>query len=74
MKRRLASVLCATMATLVAIGVLYKFGANLLTVAFALVLLSCPVWVVWMSLRLSRQTHHDIQNAVGKELDSRKRF
>ncbi|VWC92477.1 hypothetical protein BCO18430_03343 [Burkholderia contaminans] len=73
MKRRIASVLCATIATLVAIGVLYRYGVNPLSVVLALVLLSCPVWVVWMSLRLSRQTSRDIQDAVGKERDSRKK-
>ncbi|RQP27731.1 hypothetical protein [Burkholderia ubonensis] len=73
MKRRLASVLCAAIATLVAIGVLYKFGVSLLSVVLALVLLSCPVWVIWMSLRLSRQTNHDIHDAVTKELGSRKK-
>ncbi|WP_232458214.1 hypothetical protein [Burkholderia ubonensis] len=73
MKRRMASVLCATVATLVAIGVLYRYGVSLLSVALALVLLSCPVWVVWMSLRLSRQTDHEVRDAIRKELDSRKK-
>ncbi|KVT55532.1 hypothetical protein WK54_17040 [Burkholderia ubonensis] len=69
----MASVLCATVATLVAIGVLYRYGVSLLSVALALVLLSCPVWVVWMSLRLSRQTDHEVRDAIRKELDSRKK-
>lgn len=73
MKRRMASVLCASVATLVAIGVLYRYGVSLLSVALALVLLSCPVWVVWMSLRLSRQTDHEVRDAIRKELDSRKK-
>ncbi|MFA8357067.1 hypothetical protein ACEPT7_04155 [Burkholderia ubonensis] len=69
----MASVLCASVATLVAIGVLYRYGVSLLSVALALVLLSCPVWVVWMSLRLSRQTDHEVCDAIRKELDSRKK-
>ncbi|KVD97060.1 hypothetical protein WI90_33670 [Burkholderia ubonensis] len=69
----MASVLCASVATLVAIGVLYRYGVSLLSVALALVLLSCPVWVVWMSLRLSRQTDHEVRDAIRKELDSRKK-
>ncbi|WP_256218011.1 hypothetical protein [Burkholderia contaminans] len=73
MNRRMASVLCATFAAFVAIGVLYRYGVNLLSVAIALVLLSCPVWVVWMSLRLSRQADRDIQDAVRKARDSRKK-
>ncbi|KVS22093.1 hypothetical protein JQC70_35930 [Burkholderia contaminans] len=67
----MVSLFCATLATLVAIGVLYRYGISLLSVAIALVLLSCPVWVVWVSLRLSRQTNRDIQDAVRKNRDSR---
>lgn len=73
MKRRIASVLCATVALLVAIGVLYRYGVSLLSVTLALVLLSCPVWVIWMSLRLARQTDHEVRDAIEKELDSRKK-
>lgn len=73
MKRRTASMLCATVATLVAVWVLYRYGVSPLSVILALVLLSCPVWVVWMSLRLSRQTKHDVHDAVRKELNSRRK-
>jgi Flp pilus assembly protein TadB len=64
---------CAAVATLLAAAVLYWYGISLLSVLVALILLACPVWVIWLSLRLSRQTRRDIQAAVERELKSRRK-
>ncbi|MBN9092102.1 MULTISPECIES: hypothetical protein [Pandoraea] len=63
--------ICATLATLLAIAILYAYGISLLSVLVALLVLSCPVWVIWMSLRISRRTELDIHAAVDQELKSR---
>jgi Flp pilus assembly protein TadB len=47
---------CAAVATALAAAILYWYGISLFSVLVALILLACPVWVIWMSLRLSRQT------------------
>ncbi|WP_175817030.1 hypothetical protein [Burkholderia diffusa] len=70
--KRLAPRVCAAIAMLLAVGILYRYGASPLSIVIAVVLLSCPVWVVWMSLRLSRQSHQDVSEAVDRELKSRK--
>jgi len=63
--------ICAALATLLAAAIVYWFGISPLTILVALLLLSCPVVVVWVSLRLSRQCQQDIRNAVEGELKSR---
>lgn len=68
---RHATWFCAAVATLLAAGVLYWYGVSLFSVLIALILLSCPVWVIWMSLRLSQQTRREVEAAVERELKSR---
>ncbi len=70
---RHATWFCAAVAALLAAGVLYWYGVSLFSVLIALILLSCPVWVVWMSLRLSRQTRREVEAAVERELKSRRK-
>lgn len=62
---------CAVIATLLAFAVLYWFGISILTVLLAILLLSCPIVVVWVSWRLSRQCERDIQQAVERERKAR---
>ncbi|TPQ30648.1 hypothetical protein C2U69_30770 [Cupriavidus pinatubonensis] len=63
--------ICAALATLLAIVVVYWFGISPLTLLVAILLLSCPVVVVWVSWRLSRQCECDIQQAVERERKAR---
>lgn len=66
-----AAWLCAAVATLLAAAILYWYGISAFSALIALVLLSCPIWVIWMSLRLSQQTRQEVQAAVESELESR---
>lgn len=71
--KRFAIWFCAAVATLLAAAVLYLQGISLISVVIALILLACPVWVTWMSLRLSRQTTREVQAAVERALQSRRK-
>ncbi|MDC6177095.1 hypothetical protein [Ralstonia solanacearum] len=71
--KRAAAWSCAAIATLLAGGILYWYGISLVSVLVALILLACPVWVIWMSLRLSRQSRREIQAMVKRELDARRK-
>jgi Ca2+/Na+ antiporter len=62
--KRLAYRFCAFLATVVAVWVLYRYGMSPATLLLALLLLSCPVIVIWLSLRQARQTKRDIETAV----------
>jgi fatty acid desaturase len=64
---------CAAVATALAAAILYGYGISLFSVLVALILLACPVWVIWMSLRLSRQTRREVEAAVERELKSRRK-
>ena len=64
---------CAAVATALAAAILYWYGISLYSVLVALILLACPVWVIWMSLRLSRQTRREVEAAVERELKSRRK-
>ena len=64
---------CAAVATALAAAILYWYGLSLFSVLVALILLACPVWVIWMSLRLSRQTRREVEAAVERELKSRRK-
>ncbi|CAG2150756.1 MULTISPECIES: hypothetical protein [Ralstonia] len=64
---------CAAVATALAAAILYWYGISLFSVLVALILLACPVWVIWMSLRLSRQTRREVEAAVERELKSRRK-
>lgn len=68
-----AAWICAALATLLAAAVVYLFGITPLTLLIGLLLLSCPVAVVWIGLRLSRQCERDIRNAVEHELEEKRR-
>ena len=59
--------------TALAAAILYWYGISLFSVLVALILLACPVWVIWMSLRLSRQTRREVEAAVERELKSRRK-
>lgn len=59
--------ICAALATLLAIGIVYWFGISPLTILLAILLLSCPIVVIWVSVRLSRQCEQDIRQAVERE-------
>ena len=63
--------ICAFLAAGLAIWVLYRYGASALTIMLALLLLSCPVLVVWVSLSESRRTRHDIEAAVRQANEDR---
>lgn len=64
---------CAAVATALAAAILYWYGISLFSVLVALILLASPVWVIWMSLRLSRQTRREVEAAVERELKSRRK-
>ena len=64
---------CAAVASALAAAILYWYGISLFSVLVALILLACPVWVIWMSLRLSRQTRREVEAAVERELKSRRK-
>ncbi|CAG9184063.1 hypothetical protein LMG23994_05300 [Cupriavidus pinatubonensis] len=63
--------ICAVIATLLAVAIVFWFGVSPLTILIALLLLACPVLVIWMSLRLSRQCERDIRQAIERERKSR---
>ncbi|MBP0630711.1 MULTISPECIES: hypothetical protein [unclassified Cupriavidus] len=65
--RRTVAWICAALATLLAVAVVYWFGISPLTILLAILLLSCPIVVMWMSWQLSRQCERDIQQAVDRE-------
>ena len=69
--RRWGYWLCALLATLVAGWLLYRYGISPLSLGLALLLLSCPLIVVWLSLSLARTTERDIARATRQELDRR---
>lgn len=69
--RRLGYWLCALLATLVAGWLLYRYGISPLPLLLSLLLMSCPVFVVWLTLSQARQTKHDIEEATRQELAHR---
>ncbi|UIF86499.1 hypothetical protein [Cupriavidus sp. UYPR2.512] len=62
--------ICAALA--LAIAIVYRFGLTPLTILLGLLLLFCPVVVVWLSLRLSKQCERDIRSALEREREYRK--
>ncbi|MEP9321755.1 hypothetical protein PPMP20_01185 [Paraburkholderia phymatum] len=69
--KRLAPRFCTALALVLAVGVLYFYRGSALSLVVAVLLLACPVWVIWTSLRLSRESQRDINEAVERESDSR---
>ena len=63
--------LCALLATLVVGWLLYHYGISPLSLGLALLLLSCPLIVVWLSLSQARKTERDIELATREELARR---
>jgi Ca2+/Na+ antiporter len=59
------------LATPVAGWLLYRYGISPLSLILALLLLSCPLIVVWLSLSLARKTERDIALATRQELARR---
>ncbi|WP_178115452.1 hypothetical protein [Pseudomonas tumuqii] len=69
--RRWGCWLCALLATLVAGWLPYRYGISPLSLILALLLLSCPLIVVWLSLSQARKTERDIALATRQELARR---
>ena len=69
--RRGAYWLCAVLALAIAAWVLFRYGVAPLSLLVALLLLSCPVFVIWLTLRQARQTGRDIEAATRQELARR---
>ncbi|WP_280283089.1 hypothetical protein [Pseudomonas sp. BN415] len=59
------------MALALAGWVLFSYGVSLVSLLVALLLLACPVFVVWLSLRLAQQVDRDVKAASREELDRR---
>ncbi|EKZ97920.1 fatty acid desaturase [Cupriavidus metallidurans] len=72
MKRALAWI-CAALATLLAVAIVYWFGISPITILLAVLLLSCPIVVAWVSWRLSCECERDIRQAVDRELQRREK-
>lgn len=62
--KRLAYGGCAVLSIAVAGGVIYFYGVSPATLAIALVLLICPVLVVWLTFYLARRSEDDIDGAM----------
>lgn len=65
--------LCAATAAAVAAGVFYFHGLSLKTFAVVLLVLICPVLVVWLTLRIAKRSEEEIDELVHKESKSRKK-
>lgn len=65
--------LCAATATAVAIGVFYFYGLSLATFMIALLVLICPVLVVWLTLRIAKRSEEEIDACVRKETKNREK-
>lgn len=63
--------LCAFLATAVAVWVLYRYGISPTTLLLALLLLTCPVIVVWLTLRMARQSEREVEAAARQGRESR---
>jgi hypothetical protein len=71
--KRLRYWFCAFLAIAVAVGMLYRYGMSPLTLLLVLLLLACPIAVIWLSLRQSRQTEREIKAAVRRKRGPRKK-
>lgn len=67
MKRTLAWI-CAALAALLVAAIEYRFGLTLFTILVGLLLLACPLVVISVSLRLSRQCERDVRDTVEREI------
>lgn len=64
---------CGAVALVGALATVLVFGLSVLTVAVGLLLLLCPLLVIWLALRLDRRTEQDIAAAVRDEIGRRGR-
>ncbi|WP_375738668.1 hypothetical protein [Pseudomonas boanensis] len=71
--RRAIHWFCALLAIAVAGWGLFRYGISPLSLLVALLLLSCPVFVVWLTLSQARRTERDIEAATRQELTRRAR-
>lgn len=46
---------CAALALAVLGAMFYLYGMTPITLLLALLLLTCPLWVIWLTLRIARQ-------------------
>lgn len=69
--KRLAYLFCAFLAVAVTVAMFYRYGVTPVTLLVALLLLTCPIGVIWMILRLARQSEREVDAAVRRELESR---
>lgn len=69
--KRLAYLFCAFLAVAVAATMFYRYGVTPVTLLVALLLLTCPIGVIWMIFRLARQSEREVDAAVRRELESR---
>ena len=65
--KRMAYLGCAVVSLILAGGVFYLYGFSLRTLAIALVLLICPVLVVWLTFYLAQRSENDIDEAMREE-------
>jgi hypothetical protein len=64
---------CSVAMVLVGIAIIMRYGITLDTVFVLLILLGCPVIVIWQSLRISKKTETEIRNAVKTDSDNNAR-
>lgn len=69
--KRFAYGFCAFLAVAVAVAMFYRYGVTLVTLLLALLLLTCPFGVIWLTLRLAQQTEREIDVAVRRERENR---
>ncbi|WP_036986246.1 hypothetical protein [Pseudogulbenkiania sp. MAI-1] len=62
--KRMAYWGCAMVSVALAGGVFYFYGFSLRTLAIALVLLICPVLVVWLTFYLAQRSEADIDESM----------
>lgn len=62
--KRSAIWLCATLAVAVALVMFYWYGVTLGTLLVAALLLICPFGVIWLTVRIARQSEGEIETAI----------
>lgn len=69
--KRLAYGMCSLIAVALAISIIYLYGITLGTLAIALLLLCCPILLVWFTQRLARRSE-DAVDAMVREASLRR--
>jgi hypothetical protein len=62
--KRFAYWFCAFLAMAVTLAMFYWYGVTLVTVLVALLLLTCPFGVIWLTLRLAQQSDATVDATV----------